>query len=53
MISNVLWLYILTFFFLIETGFILYFVRWVLWRVNTKLTMLSIDYAERHSNEEE
>jgi hypothetical protein len=53
MISNVLWLYLLTFFFLIETGFILYFAQWVFWRVNTKLTMLSIDYAERTTNEEE
>tara|TARA_R110002012_G_scaffold318539_1_gene537150 strand:- start:6562 stop:6720 length:159 start_codon:yes stop_codon:yes gene_type:complete len=48
-----LWLSLITFFILIETGFLLYFVRWVLWRVNTKLTILSIDYAQRKINEEE
>tara|TARA_R110000803_G_scaffold24658_4_gene59277 strand:- start:299 stop:457 length:159 start_codon:yes stop_codon:yes gene_type:complete len=48
-----LWLTLITLFLLIETGLLLYFVRWVLWRVNSKLTLLSIDYAQRKLNEEE
>ena len=45
------WLGILTALFLVESSFVIYFVKWVLWRGNTALAELMIDKREGENDE--
>ena len=45
------WVIILTVIFILESSFLIYFMRWVLWRCNTALTELLIE--KRLSDKEE
>mgnify|MGYP005836048217 CR=1 FL=1 len=45
------WLGILTVLFIVESSFVVYFVKWIVWRVNTTLAELIIDKRERETDE--
>ena len=41
------WLVVLTVVFLIESSFVIYFVRWIMWRFNTAIHELMVEKRER------
>lgn len=45
------WLGILTVLFVVESSFVVYFMKWVVWRVNSTLADLMIDKREREKGE--
>lgn len=39
--------------FILETSAFIYFARWILWRINPKLTILMTDFYKRTENDED